>query len=78
MSVAEAELPVSGSRAVAQSFCAPATYGMGQHGWVAVDIGPDDEVPLDVLRDWIDESYRAVAPRRLVATLPARLDAPAT
>ena len=64
------KLPVSGPMALAQPFCRPATYGMGQHGWVAVDLAPEDEVPLDVLRDWVDESYRAIAPRRLVATLP--------
>jgi hypothetical protein len=28
-------------------------------------------VPVDVLRDWIEESYRIVAPKRLVALLDA-------
>jgi hypothetical protein len=28
-------------------------------------------VPIDMLRQWIDESYRAVAPKKLVATLGA-------
>ena len=63
------KLPVSGPMALAQTGCSPATYGMGQHGWVAVDLGPDDEIPTDVLRDWIAESYRAVAPKSLVAAL---------
>jgi hypothetical protein len=26
-------------------------------------------VPLDVLRDWVEESYRIVAPKRLAAQL---------
>jgi hypothetical protein len=30
---------------------------------------PIDAVPADVLRDWIEESYRIVAPKRLVASL---------
>jgi hypothetical protein len=28
-----------------------------------------DDVPVGVLKDWIDESYRAVAPKKLVGTL---------
>jgi hypothetical protein len=30
-------------------------------------------VPVDVLHDWIEESYRLVAPKRLVARLDERL-----
>ena len=39
-----------------------------------------DTVPrgsMDVMRAWIDESYRAVAPKKLVATPPAAEGAPA-
>jgi hypothetical protein len=28
-----------------------------------------DRIPLDWIRSWIEESYRAVAPKRLVAAL---------
>lgn len=28
--------------------------------------------PLDVLKDWVEESYRVVAPRRLIAELDQR------
>jgi predicted DNA-binding protein (MmcQ/YjbR family) len=45
---------------------APTGYGLGPSGWVTV---PFAGVPLDVLRDWIEESYRIVAPKRLVALL---------
>jgi hypothetical protein len=31
-----------------------------------------DNVPVGVLKDWLDESYRAVAPKKLVSQLPAR------
>lgn len=45
---------------------APSGYGLGRAGWVNVPLG---EVPGDVLADWVEESYRAVAPKRLVAEL---------
>ena len=44
----------------------PTGYGLGKAGWVTV---PDAAVDQDVLRDWIEESYRLVAPKRLVAQL---------
>ena len=46
-------------------------YGLGRSGWVTVPVDADD-VDLDVLRDWIEESYRIVAPRRVVAELDRR------
>jgi len=47
----------------------PTGYGLGKAGWVTV---PVTGVALPVLRDWVEESYRIVAPRRLVAELDAR------
>jgi predicted DNA-binding protein (MmcQ/YjbR family) len=44
----------------------PAGYGLGKAGWVTVPLA---NVPLDVLRDWVEESYRIVAPKRLVTSL---------
>jgi predicted DNA-binding protein (MmcQ/YjbR family) len=49
----------------------PTRYGLGPSGWVDVPIGTPD-VTLDLLQDWIEESYRIVAPKRLVAELDAR------
>ena len=44
----------------------PTGYGLGKAGWVTVPVaGVADEV----LRDWIEESYRIVAPKRLAAQL---------
>jgi predicted DNA-binding protein (MmcQ/YjbR family) len=50
-------------------FCEPTGYGMGRSGWVTATLGPKDRPPLDVLRSFVDESYRAVAPKKLVAGL---------
>lgn len=45
----------------------PTHYGMGQHGWVT--LRPTLKTKLDVLYSLIDESFRAVAPKRVVAQL---------
>jgi predicted DNA-binding protein (MmcQ/YjbR family) len=46
----------------------PTGYGLGKAGWVTVPLRAAG-VTLDLLRDWIEESYRIVAPRRLIAKL---------
>ena len=46
----------------------PTGYGLGRAGWVTVPLrGPG--VSVGALRDWVEESYRIVAPQRLVALL---------
>ncbi len=50
-------------------FCAPTGYGLGRSGWVTASFGARARPPMAVLRSFVDESYRAVAPRRLVAGL---------
>jgi predicted DNA-binding protein (MmcQ/YjbR family) len=47
---------------------APTGYGLGRAGWVTVPL-LETTPPPSVLRDWIEESFRRVAPRRLVAEL---------
>ena len=63
------KLPVSGSSALALPFAEPSGYGLGKHGWVTATFTADDLIPLDLLREWIDESYRAVAPKSVLAKL---------
>jgi predicted DNA-binding protein (MmcQ/YjbR family) len=46
---------------------APAGYNLDRGGWVTVD-APED-APMEMLIAWVEESYRAVAPRRLVTEL---------
>jgi predicted DNA-binding protein (MmcQ/YjbR family) len=48
----------------------PTGYGLGKAGWVTIPLrGPG--VSPDLVTDWIEESYRIVAPKRLVAQLDA-------
>ncbi len=49
----------------------PTGYGLGRAGWVSVPLRAKG-VNADVLSDWIEESYRIVAPKRLVAELDGR------
>lgn len=61
-------------QALAVEGAAPSGYGLGRAGWVSVPLtGPLP--PVEVLLDWIEESYRLVAPKRLVAELDARPEA---
>jgi hypothetical protein len=48
----------------------PGRYKVGAHGWVTATFSHDDAPPLELLERWIDESYRVVVDKRLVAMLP--------
>jgi predicted DNA-binding protein (MmcQ/YjbR family) len=48
-----------------------AGYGLGRSGWVTIQFGPKTP-SLGVLTDWVEESYRLVAPKRLAQELDAR------
>ena len=65
------KLPQSGLLALGLPFAAPTGYGLGKAGWVTARFGKGQKAPVDLLRAWIDESYRAVAPKKLVAFLSA-------
>ncbi|HEY7508970.1 MAG TPA: MmcQ/YjbR family DNA-binding protein [Vicinamibacteria bacterium] len=65
------KLPASGLVALGLPFASPTGYGLGKSGWVSARFSAGDKPPLDLLRAWIDESYRAVAPKKLLASLPA-------
>src|SRR5262249_32933782 len=61
------KLPATGPMALLLPFASPTGYGLGKGGWVSAGFGPSDDPPVDMLRDWIDESYRAIAPKKLVS-----------
>ena len=70
------KLPRSLLFARAQKFVQPMGYGMDKSGWVAARFVKGDEIPLELLRSWIDESYETVAagalPKRKRAAVPKR------
>jgi predicted DNA-binding protein (MmcQ/YjbR family) len=62
------KLVESHGHALAIEGAAPTGYGLGRAGWVDVPVHADGVTPA-LLCDWIEESYRIVAPKRLVAEL---------
>ncbi|NOK11330.1 MmcQ/YjbR family DNA-binding protein [Corallococcus exercitus] len=67
-----AKLPESKDAALTLPFTEPTEYGLGKSGWVTAHFDEASQVPVPVIKAWIDESYRAIAPRKLVDQLPAR------
>ena len=63
------KLPQSKDAALMLPFATPTGYGLGKSGWVSAEFAKKDKPPLEMLRQWVDESYRAVAPKKLVAQL---------
>ena len=63
------KLPSSGLMALSLPFASPTGYGLGKSGWITARFGPRDKPPIELLRKWIDESYRAVAPKQLVKAM---------
>jgi predicted DNA-binding protein (MmcQ/YjbR family) len=66
------KLPYTGEVALDLPYARPTGYGLGKSGWVSFTPSPGEMPGLEQLKDWIDESYRAQAPRRLVKELDAR------
>jgi predicted DNA-binding protein (MmcQ/YjbR family) len=66
------KLPQSQVVALSLPFAEPTGYGMGRSGWVTARFSGRDSPPVGVLCRWVDESYRAVAPRKLGALLDGR------
>jgi predicted DNA-binding protein (MmcQ/YjbR family) len=64
------KLPQSHVAALTLPFAKPTGYGLGKSGWVSATF-PDETPPIEMLKEWIDESYRAQAPKKLVAELDA-------
>src|SRR5689334_19716046 len=59
------KLPISHEKAMMLPHTEPTGYGLGKWGWVSAKF-PDGLPPVDLLRDWITESYRHQAPKKLV------------
>jgi predicted DNA-binding protein (MmcQ/YjbR family) len=67
------KLPESHDHAMSYEGSILPGYGLGKHGWVTVYVDgvPADE--RDVLLDFVEESYRAVATKTLIKQLDARV-----
>lgn len=63
------KLPHSRFEALEHAFAKPTGYGLGRSGWVTLEFEPGIKPPLPLLKEWIDESYRAQAPKSLTGKL---------
>lgn len=50
----------------------PDNYDVGKFGWTKVTFPRNKKPPKGLLERWIDESYRILAPKKLLADLPEK------
>jgi predicted DNA-binding protein (MmcQ/YjbR family) len=61
------KLPYRNTEALKMQAAAPTGYGMAKSGWVTFTYGAKSKPPMARLVDFLDESWRAVAPKKLSA-----------
>ena len=68
------KLPYTAEVALDLPYATPTGYGLGKSGWVSFTPS-DAQLPgLEQLKEWVEESYRAQAPRKLVKEFDSRSD----
>ena len=65
------KLPISYEMALTLPFMKPAGHGLWKGGWAQLTQLTGDDIDLATIRGWIDQSYRAVAAKKLVRLLDA-------
>jgi predicted DNA-binding protein (MmcQ/YjbR family) len=63
------KLPKSRHQALMLKFAEPTHYGLGKHGWVTLRPPKMTKALESQIRDWVIESYKAVAPAKLAQAL---------
>ncbi len=61
------KLPYTGEEARKLWFAKPTGYGLGKSGWVTFEPTLGEIPSIRQLKSWLDESYRAQAPKKLAA-----------
>jgi len=61
------KLPFRNEEALKIKGAAPTEYGLGKSGWVSFRFTAKAKPPMAKLADYLDESWRAVAPKKLSA-----------
>jgi predicted DNA-binding protein (MmcQ/YjbR family) len=70
------KLPSSSAVALMLPFCVPTGYGLGKYGWVSAKFENVEDIDVEMLKQWIDESYRAQAPAKLVKQIGTTVPGP--
>ncbi|MEZ4728252.1 MAG: MmcQ/YjbR family DNA-binding protein [Caldilineaceae bacterium] len=63
------KLPRSHGYALSLPYAKPAGYGLGKSGWVSCQTTIVTAIEVPLVKEWIVESYRAVAPKKLAALI---------
>ncbi len=59
------KLPFRADDALKHKFAEPTGYGLSRSGWVTFRFKASDKPDVAMLLDWLDESWRAIAPKKL-------------
>ena len=65
------KLPTSAADALDLPYAESTGYGLGKHGWVTFKVDGSRSAPYEQFAAYIEESFRAVAPKRVVAAYDA-------
>ena len=68
------KVPESHDHAMSFKDAVPTGYGLGKAGWVTIPIGGLRSDDAEVLHDFVEESYRNIAPKTLIKELDAQHD----
>jgi len=64
------KLPRSAEFALLHPFAEKTGYGLGKANWIRCRFTDGDDILLEMLFEWVAQSYRAVAPKKLAALVP--------
>lgn len=67
------KLPETGALALTLPGVVPTGYGLGKSGWVSAQY-KRGKAPVDMLADWLRESYCAIAPKKLAALVDGAME----
>ncbi len=59
------KLPESAEVVLMMPFTSPTGYGLGKSNWVTAEFEQGGLLPVAMLKAWMTESYRAIAPKKL-------------
>lgn len=65
------KLPRSHGYALSLPFAKPTGYNLGKSGWVSFGTTDPNALEAPLVKEWLVESYRAVAPKKLAALIDA-------
>src|SRR5215510_12107290 len=66
------KLEESHAAALHRPFASPTRYGLGKHGWVSAKFGARENVPISILKRWVEESFMVIAPLSVLEELEGK------